>query len=111
MPGALSLSGRIEQSFLRRLEALPEDTRGLLLVAAAEPTGDPALLWRATQRLAIDAPALEPAESAGLIDIDGRVRTVDFVFESHRNRFLKLNTAQFKLERKAPKSKHKFKGL
>jgi len=74
LPGALSLSGRIEQSFLRRLEALPEDTRRLLLMAAAEPTGDPALLWRAAQRLAIAAPALEPAESAGLIDIDGRVR-------------------------------------
>ena len=74
LPGALSLSGRIEKSFLRRLGALPEDTRRLLLVAAAEPTGDPALLWRAAKRLAIDAPALEPAESAGLIDVDGRVR-------------------------------------
>ena len=63
LPGALSLSGRIESSFLRRLEALPEDTRRLLLVAAAEPTGDPALLWRAAERLAIDARVLEPAES------------------------------------------------
>src|ERR1700760_2370722 len=46
LPGALSLSGRIESSFLRRLGPLPEDTRRLLLVAAAEPTGDPGLLWR-----------------------------------------------------------------
>jgi DNA-binding CsgD family transcriptional regulator len=74
LPGALSLSGRIEESFLRRLEALPQDTQRLLLVAAAEPTGDPALLWRAAERLAIDAPALEPAESNGLIDVDDRVR-------------------------------------
>jgi DNA-binding CsgD family transcriptional regulator len=74
LPGALSLSGRIEESFLRRLEALPQDTRRLLLVAAAEPTGDSTLLWRAADQLAIDAPALQPAESAGLIDIDGRVR-------------------------------------
>jgi ATP/maltotriose-dependent transcriptional regulator MalT len=74
LPGALSLSGRIESSFLRRLEALPEDTRRLLLVAAAEPTGDPALLWRAAERLAIDARALEPAESERLIDFDRRVR-------------------------------------
>ena len=65
---------RIESSFLRRLEALPEDTRRLLLVAAAEPTGDPALLWRAAERLAIDARALEPAESDRLIDFDRRVR-------------------------------------
>jgi DNA-binding CsgD family transcriptional regulator len=74
LPGALSLSGRIEESFLRRLEALPEDTRRLLLTAAAEPTGDPALLWRAARRLAIDAPAVEPAESARLIEIDGTLR-------------------------------------
>jgi DNA-binding CsgD family transcriptional regulator len=74
LPGAPSLSGTIEKSFLRRLAALPDDTRRLLLMAAAEPTGDPALLWRAAQRLAIDAPALQPAASAGLIDIDGRVR-------------------------------------
>jgi DNA-binding CsgD family transcriptional regulator len=74
LPGAPSLSGRIEKSFLRRLEVLPEDTRRLLLIAAAEPTGDPALLWRAAEGLAIAAAALEPAESAGLIDVDGRVR-------------------------------------
>lgn len=74
LPGALSLSGRIEKSFLRQLAALPEDTRRLLLVAAAEPTGDPALLWRAAERLAITAPALAPVESAGLVDIEGRVR-------------------------------------
>ena len=59
---------------MRRLEALPEDTRRLLLVAAAEPTGDPALLWRAAELLEIDARALEPAESDGLIDVDRRVR-------------------------------------
>jgi DNA-binding CsgD family transcriptional regulator len=74
LPGALSLSGRIEETFLRRLEALPEDTRRLLLVAAAEPTGDPALLWRTAERLGADPSTLEPAESAGLIDVDGRVR-------------------------------------
>jgi DNA-binding CsgD family transcriptional regulator len=74
LPGALSLAGRIEQSFLERMEALPEDTRRLLLVSAAEPLGDPALLWRAAKRLGITAWAREPAESAGLIEIDGRVR-------------------------------------
>jgi DNA-binding CsgD family transcriptional regulator len=74
LPGALSLQGRIEQSFLQRLEALPENTQRLMLVAAAEPLGDPALLWRAAERLAIAGAAREPAESAGLIEIDGRVR-------------------------------------
>jgi len=74
LPGALSLAGRIEQSFRQRLEALPEDAQRLLLVAAAEPLGDPALLWRAGEALGITGAARERAESAGLIEIDGRVR-------------------------------------
>src|SRR3954454_9423498 len=74
LPAALSLQGRIEQSFLQRLDALPENSQRPLLVAAAEPLGDPALLTRAAQRLGITGTALEPAESAGLIELDGRVR-------------------------------------
>jgi DNA-binding CsgD family transcriptional regulator len=74
LPGALSLQGRIEESFVARLGGLPDDTQRLLLVAAAEPTGDPALLWRAAGRLGITRPALEPAESAGLIDVGARFR-------------------------------------
>src|ERR1700731_1983627 len=46
LPGAAPLSGRIEESFRRRLQALPAETRRLLLVAAAEPVGDPLLVWR-----------------------------------------------------------------
>src|SRR5262249_32383649 len=42
-----SLSGRIEDSFRRRLEPLPEDTRRLLVAAAEAPLGDPLLLLRA----------------------------------------------------------------
>ena len=49
--GAQALTGRIEESFVRRLEALSDDARRLLLVAAAEPVGDPLLLWRACERL------------------------------------------------------------
>src|SRR3984885_10940483 len=45
LPDALGLSGRIEDSFRRRLERLPTDTQRLLLVAAAEPVGDPVLVW------------------------------------------------------------------
>jgi DNA-binding CsgD family transcriptional regulator len=74
LPVALSLAGRIEQRFLQRLDPLPEDAQQLLLVAAAEPLGDPALLWRAAGRLGITDAAREPAESAGLIEIDDRVR-------------------------------------
>jgi DNA-binding CsgD family transcriptional regulator len=74
LPRALSLSGKIEESFINRLEALPEDTQQLLLVAAAEPTGDPALLWRAAKRLGIADAVLSPAESARLLEVHGRVR-------------------------------------
>ena len=47
---APGLSGRIEDSFRRRLAGLPADTQRLLLVAAAEPVGDPVLVWRAATR-------------------------------------------------------------
>ncbi|HEX4760074.1 MAG TPA: AAA family ATPase, partial [Thermoleophilaceae bacterium] len=75
LPRALSLDSRIEQSFRYRLEALPKGTQRLLLVAAAEPTGDPGLLWRAAERLHISGPVLDAAETAGLIEVDSaRVR-------------------------------------
>jgi DNA-binding CsgD family transcriptional regulator/tetratricopeptide (TPR) repeat protein len=74
LPGVLSLSGRIEDSFVNRLEALPAETQRLLLAAAAEPLGDPGLLGRAAERLGVTCAALAPAESAGLLEVDGRVR-------------------------------------
>ena len=70
---AQRLSGRIEDTFLRRLEMLSDDARRLMLVAAAEPVGDPLLLWRATERLAIAPSAAEEAETQGLLAIDERV--------------------------------------
>jgi DNA-binding CsgD family transcriptional regulator len=71
--GPLPLAGRIEASFLRQIASLPEPTRLLLLLAAAEPTGDPALLWRAARRLRISADAARPAEREGLLTIADRV--------------------------------------
>jgi DNA-binding CsgD family transcriptional regulator len=73
LPGALSLEGRIEERFLARLEALPPDTRRLLLVAAAEPVGDPGLVWKAATQMAIAGSALEPAVGAGLLEVGPRV--------------------------------------
>jgi DNA-binding CsgD family transcriptional regulator len=70
--GAQALSGRIEESFQRRLEALPEQTRMLLLIAAADPVGDPLLLWRAADRLGIGALAAS-AEADGLLEIGEQV--------------------------------------
>jgi DNA-binding CsgD family transcriptional regulator len=74
LPDRGPLSGRIEKSFLRRFEALPRDSRQLLLSAAAEPTGDVPLLWRAAERLGIGAEAAGPAEAEGLVELGARVR-------------------------------------
>jgi len=71
--GEHALSGRIQESFLRRLEALPAETRLLLLVAAAEPVGDPLLVWGAAERLGIDASAAAAAATEGLLAIGERV--------------------------------------
>jgi DNA-binding CsgD family transcriptional regulator len=71
LPDALPLSGRIEDSFRRRFAALPADTRRLLLVAAAEPVGDPVLVWRAAARLGIGVQAA--ADTDGLLAIGTRV--------------------------------------
>jgi DNA-binding CsgD family transcriptional regulator len=61
LEGADGLPGRIEESFVARLESLPQDSRLLLLVAAAEPLGDPLLLLGASERLGIAASAVETA--------------------------------------------------
>ena len=71
---AQPLADRIQQGFLRRVRSLPPRSQQLLLMAAAEPLGDVALLWRAAERLAIGADALGPAEAAGLIEVGARVR-------------------------------------
>jgi DNA-binding CsgD family transcriptional regulator len=70
---ALPLAGRIEQSFMQRIALLPDATQRLLLLAAAEPTGDPALLWRAADRIGIGAGAADVAESEGWLEFGARV--------------------------------------
>ena len=71
MPDARDLSKRIETSYLQRLAAVPEDARRLLLVAAAEPLGDPLLLQRAGERLGIALAAVDATD--GLLAIEERV--------------------------------------
>jgi DNA-binding CsgD family transcriptional regulator len=74
LPSVVPLAGRIEESFRRRLDALPADTCALLLVAAADPVGDPLLVWRAAGRLGIGTEAATPAADAGLLEVGARVR-------------------------------------
>ncbi|MDQ4048523.1 MAG: AAA family ATPase, partial [Actinomycetota bacterium] len=70
MPGDYALPGRIEESYIRRLNALREDRRRSLLVAAAEPVGDPLLLLRACERLGI---AVDDMSTGGLLAVSERV--------------------------------------
>jgi DNA-binding CsgD family transcriptional regulator len=74
LPGAVPLVGSIEESFRRQLAVLPQQTRRLLLVAAAEPTGDPVLLWGAAARLGIGPEAAGSAAEAGMAEFETRVR-------------------------------------
>ncbi|MFD8594421.1 ATP-binding protein [Kitasatospora sp. NPDC059646] len=73
-PGAGPLATRLEDGFRRRVDALPADTRALLLVAAVEPVGDGPLLWHALRLLGIGLEAAAPAEAADLITLGATMR-------------------------------------
>jgi DNA-binding CsgD family transcriptional regulator len=73
LPVSVPLAGRIEASFRRRMMTLPSPSRRLLLLAAAEPTGDPGLLWRAAQKLGVDESAADDVETDGLLEMSPRV--------------------------------------
>jgi DNA-binding CsgD family transcriptional regulator len=73
LPVAVPLSASIEESFTRRLAGLPGDARRFLLVAAADPVGDTALVWRAARQLGIPESVVEAVESEGLLELGARV--------------------------------------
>jgi DNA-binding CsgD family transcriptional regulator len=73
LPAASPLSSGIEQSFARRLTKLPREARRFLLLAAAEPVGDPALLRRAAEVLGISEAAADRVMAEGLLSLDGAV--------------------------------------
>jgi len=69
LPEPLAIDRRLERHFLRQVGALPLPTQGFLLVAAAEPTGDASLIWRAGRELEFDEQAVAPARAAGLLEV------------------------------------------
>ncbi len=77
LPDAVELAPSVEKSFREQLAALPEATRHLLLVAAAEATADQVLIWQAAGVLGITATDAAPAAEAGLIESGGPVRFRD----------------------------------
>jgi DNA-binding CsgD family transcriptional regulator len=74
LPDGTPIVTSIEESYRRRLDALPDDSRRLVRLAAADPVGEPLLVWRAAGRLGLAPEATEPAAAAGLLEITGRVR-------------------------------------
>src|SRR5690242_4089182 len=91
---AMPLDGRIEESFGRQLEALPAQTQRLVQLAAADPTGDPVLVWRAAGRLAIGPGAAGPAAEAGLAEFGARVRLRHPLVRSAAYRSASVQTRQ-----------------
>lgn len=73
LPAARGVNTRIRAAYLQRVAALPPETQRFLLIAAADPTGEPALLWHAADHLGIHLGAGEPAVATGLVEIGHRV--------------------------------------
>jgi DNA-binding CsgD family transcriptional regulator len=74
LPDAGDVVDRIEEQYRRRIAALPDATRRLMLLAAGDPVGDATLVWRAAQELGLEREALEPASAEQLLEIGARVR-------------------------------------
>ena len=74
LPGPGDLPGRIEDQYAARLRELPDEVQRLVLLAAADPVGDPALILRAAQILGLDIRAMDFTSAAGLLDIGANVR-------------------------------------
>jgi DNA-binding CsgD family transcriptional regulator len=73
-PGPAALPDRIEEVFQRQLTPLEPETRRLLLIAAAEPIGDPVLMWRAADKLGVGADIAAQAAGTGLVEFGVRVK-------------------------------------
>ncbi|MFD4319119.1 AAA family ATPase [Streptomyces sp. NPDC058548] len=73
LPHMRPVKQRIQTAYEEMIAGLPPETRRLLLAAAADPTGEPTLLWRAVGQLGIGIDAAAPAVAAGLLTIDDHV--------------------------------------
>ena len=74
LSGAMDVPRHIEDQYLRRVRDLPDATQRLMLLAAADPLGDAALVWRAAHQLGIETSAVAPAARAELLEIGVQAR-------------------------------------
>ena len=74
IPPTATLTGHLQEHYLQRVRSLPAPTQLLMLVAAADPTGDATLLWRAARALEVGPEAVGPAEAQQLLDVGSAVR-------------------------------------
>ncbi len=73
LPDPLPIGSRLQQRFIRQLKGVPAETQTLLLLAAAEPSGDGVVLWRAAKALGLDRQAVAPAEANRLLVVGPHV--------------------------------------
>ena len=74
LPEPLPVGESLQARYLRQIERMPGETQVFLLAAAADPTGDPALLRRAGEFLGFEVSAASPAEAQGLLRFSPLVR-------------------------------------
>src|SRR5579862_2125458 len=74
LPDPGDLPRRIEDQYAARLGELPAEVQRLVLLAAADPVGDPALILRAAQVLGLDTGTVSLAVAAGLLEFGANVR-------------------------------------
>ena len=74
LPDARDLPGRIEYQYAARLGELPDEVQRLILLAAADPVGDPALILRAARVLGLDTGTVNLAAAADLLRFGANVR-------------------------------------
>ena len=73
LPDPLPVGARLESHFLHQVHQLPAPSQSLLLIAAAEPSGDAGLVWRAASDLGIGHDAGDAAESSGLLALGATI--------------------------------------
>ncbi len=74
LPDAGDLPRRIEDQYAARLGELPTEVQRLILLAAADPVGDPALILRAARVLGLDTGTVHLAAAADLLGFGAKVR-------------------------------------